>query len=112
MSLIPESAKRDLEKQDARRAKARQTASPDQFRQAFTRDFARDIELIRRGAIVTDVDSEGRVLAVKMPDGKSVPTVGQAKRTLWWSRCRRFFSRLRYAFSSFGRSFKAAWKGW
>jgi len=116
MSLIPESAKRDLAESDAHKAKARKTASEDGFRRSFTNTFAREIEMIRVGAIATKVDAEGRVLEAVMPDGKPLPTIAASRRHLQWSRFTRFvrtvLAAFPRAFHGLVREIRDAWKGW
>jgi len=131
MSLIPESAKRDLAESDARKAKARETATADGFRRSFTSQFAREIEMIRLGAVVKetvadhlrsqglpvlDAADETRPYSLELPSGKPIPTAAQSRRKLAWSRFTRF---LRAAIAAFPRAFnglvrdiKNAWKGW
>lgn len=89
--LIPDHAQRTLDEQDAARAKARSGALQDQFRRTFISEYAQQIELIRRGAIVTEVNRAGEPVAFKMPDDKAVPTAKQARRTIWLSRVSRPF---------------------
>ena len=110
--LIPESAQLELEKQDAQRAKARETASPDQFRRSFLSVHAAEIEAIRLGAIVTETDDEGRVTAMSLPNGKPVPTLVQATWTIRLSRLKRFFRRVGQAFINLVDAIKAAWRQW
>jgi hypothetical protein len=69
-----------LAQQDEQRRKARLTATPEQFSRSFISEYADQIEAIRRGAIVTDTGD------LMLPNGKPVPTVKQARRTIWWSR--------------------------
>jgi len=131
MSLIPESAKRDLAESDARKAKARETATADGFRRSFTSQFAREIEMIRVGAVVKetvadhlrsqglpvrDAADETRPYSLELPSGKPIPTAAAARRHLQWSRftrfVRRFFMAFRDAWSVLTVHIKDAWKGW
>jgi hypothetical protein len=74
---------------DARRAKARLTASPEQFRRSFINEYADHIELIRRRAIVTEVDDAGNVTAVSV----NIPR-WRARLTIFFSRNTRWLKRL------------------
>ena len=131
MSLIPESAKRDLAESDARKAKARETATADGFRRSFTSQFAREIEMIRVGAVVKetvadhlrsqglpvrDPDDERRPYSLALPSGKSIPTAAQSRRKLERARLIRFvravIAAFPRAFHGIVRDIKSAWKGW
>jgi hypothetical protein len=108
-SLIPDDAQRLLEQQDAERAKARAklpvgTKAYDQFRSNFVNNYADQIRLMQRGAIVTstvadekrrrgipvtDWLDEERPYTVEIPDGKPAETLVQARRVIWWAKVKR-----------------------
>jgi hypothetical protein len=88
--LIPEHLTRELHEQDEARARARRKASYAAFRNTFINKHALEIEMIRRGAVVTEVDPvTGQVLAVELP-GTIKPVVA-VYTSVWKERVSRYW---------------------